>query len=105
LPGETREHPASPPARERFLSPAVNEGRHSLSLFAKQRTWLVVQADDDRPREIMLLEGEAISLSAERQFRLTIGNAGGVEMVLDGKRLPTVGSSGQVVRDLILAPP
>jgi len=83
----------------------LHERRHTLSLYAKEKTWLMIQADDDLPREIVVLKGDTISLSAKRRFLLTLGNAGGVEMVLDGKRLPYAGSSGQVVRDLVLPPP
>jgi len=81
------------------------EGGHVLSLFARQRTWLAIQADEGRPREMMLQEGERITLSARQRFRMTLGNAGGVEMVLDGKPLPPPGLPGEVVRDLVLPPP
>lgn len=104
-PGEVKEKPPSPPVTERGAQPPVKEEGHTLSLLARERTWLLIQADNDPAREILLLQGESVSLSARRQFLLTLGNAGGVEMVLDGKRLPLAGSSGQVVRDLVLPPP
>lgn len=95
-----------------FPAPAVSplpttpprEGGHTLSFRALEKTWLVIQADDGPPREMLLAKGQSFSLSAQRQFLLTLGNAGGVEMVLDGKRLPIAGPSGQVIRDLILPP-
>jgi len=103
-PGEVKEESGSPPAAEQLAKPPLKEGKHALSLLAREKTWLVIQADDDPPREMLLSEGEAVFLSARRQFLLTLGNAGGVEMILDGKRLPLAGASGQVVRDLVLPP-
>jgi hypothetical protein len=34
------------------------------------------------------------------RFHLTLGNAGGVELELDGRTLPALGASGQVVKDV-----
>lgn len=101
-PGEVKEESSPAPASQPLAKPPLRERRHNLSLYAKEKTWLVVRADEDQAREILLLKGEAISLWARERFLLTLGNAGGVEMVLDGKRLPQPGSSGEVVRDLIL---
>jgi transcriptional regulator with XRE-family HTH domain len=101
-PGEVKRESSPPPAVEQPAVPPAQGKGHALSLYAVEMTWLVIQADDGPVREILLLRGQSFSLSARRQFRLTLGNAGGVEMVLDGKRLPTSGSSGQVIRDLIL---
>ncbi len=95
--------PNSAPVAGPSGMPRSEEG-HTLSIHATEKTWLVIQADDDPPREMFLMEGEALSLSCRRQFLLTLGNAGGVEMLLDGRRLPAPGSRGQVVRDLVLPP-
>ncbi|MDH7500432.1 MAG: DUF4115 domain-containing protein, partial [candidate division NC10 bacterium] len=101
-PRESTEQPPPVPLAPQSARALLPEGRHTLSLYAKERSWLMIQADDDLPREMLLLKGDAVSLSAKERFLLTLGNAGGVELVLDGKRLPALGSSGQVVRDLIL---
>jgi len=102
--GETSGRTGTPnpaPAAEQSSTPHPAKG-HTLSIHAAEKTWLVVQSDDEPPREMLLMEGEVLSLSCQRQFLLTLGNAGGVEMLLDGRRLPSPGSQGQVVRDLIL---
>ena len=44
---------------------------------------------------------EALTL-AETRLQVTVGNAGGVTLWLDGTMLPALGRSGDVVRDLIL---
>jgi hypothetical protein len=36
------------------------------------------------------------------RFRVTIGNAGGVELEVDGRALPAPGSAGQVVKDMTI---
>jgi cytoskeleton protein RodZ len=73
-------------------------------ISAREETWLRIQADESPPREILLLKGQTLSLPARKRFLLTIGNAGGVQMVLDGEKVPLAGSSGQVIRDLVLPP-
>jgi hypothetical protein len=62
----------------------------------------MIQADEGQSREILLVEGQTISLAARKGFLVTIGNAGGVRIVLDGEKVPLTGTSGQVIRDLIL---
>ena len=46
-----------------------------------------------------------IQFVAREGFRLTLGNAGGVRVTVDGRALEPLGSSGQVVRDLRVPPP
>ena len=101
-PGERREpQKSSPEANKEAVPPSKGEG-HTLLISARERTWLMIQADEGRPREILFLEGQSLSLSARKRFLLTIGNAGGVRIFLDGEKVPLAGSSGQVIRDLVL---
>jgi cytoskeleton protein RodZ len=116
VPFPAKEYPRQLPPleRERGQASSSEAGRlssvktqqdvHTLTLAAKERTWLMIQIDDGRPREILLLERQTLSLVARKRFRLTIGNAGGVQVILDGERFPLAGSSGQVIRDLVLPP-
>ena len=66
------------------------------------KVWLRVTIDGQHTKELFLHPGEAVEGSAETGFTLTLGNAGGVELTLDGQGLPPVGKSGQVVRNLQL---
>ena len=45
----------------------------------------------------MIKEGESVSWKASSVFSLIVGNAGGVSLVYDGRALPPLGKSGEVV--------
>ncbi len=76
--------------------PAIDE--HSLSVQAKEVTWIEVAIDGKEPFDVLLKEGERIVWKASREFFLVIGNAGGVELKFDGEDLQLYGESGHVVR-------
>jgi hypothetical protein len=58
--------------------------------------------DRSRAVEELLPEGAVREWSAEQAFVLTVGNAGGVELTLNGQRLPPLGSRGSVIREMVL---
>jgi cytoskeleton protein RodZ len=70
---------------------------HALEL-----TWMVVRADGGQEREVLLQKGQTARFSADTGFVVTIGNAGGVELTLNGEPVPSLGASGQVIRDLAI---
>jgi cytoskeleton protein RodZ len=75
---------------------------HLLRVQAKAATWLRVTIDNQHAKEILLRPGQVVEWSAGEGFTLTLGNAGGVEVTLDGHGLPPFGKSGQVVRNIRL---
>lgn len=81
------------------LNPALNtDGRkHTLAVKASERTWIRVRMDDDEPFDVMLRKGESVVWKAARNISVLVGNAGGVDMAFDGKKLPALGASGTVV--------
>ena len=92
---------SSPKAIKEAAPPAKGEW-HTLVISASEKSWLMIQADEGQPRDIYLMEGQTVSLAARKGFVVTIGNAGGVRIVLDGEKVPLTGTSGQVIRDLVL---
>jgi cytoskeleton protein RodZ len=64
-------------------------------------TWLRIQSDDQPDVEALLQPMQTASWTARRQFKITVGNAGGVEISFNGKPLGTLGASGQVVNLLL----
>ena len=85
--------------------PVSPSGELTLELTFTERCWLVVKADEETVISGMLQRGEVKKLTATKQFELvTVGNAGGVSMVFNGKALPPLGRSGEVVSNHILAP-
>lgn len=74
-----------------------------LDVEALERAWVLVKADHGAVQDVMLLPGEHVRWSAENKLTLTLGNAGGVRISLNGKRQGPYGASGQVVKDLIFS--
>lgn len=101
--------PALPPAstaeKPLTLPPAETkkERRHVLKIKAIEKTWLRLRADEGKEIEALLQPKEVASWTARRQFKITIGNAGGVELTFNGIRQGRLGESGQVVH--LLLPP
>ncbi len=90
-----------PPATE---EESAEEESHALEIEATQLTWVVVQSDDQIPNEALLQPGQRITWKAHEQFQLTLGNAAGVVIRLNGQPQGPFGKPGQVVRDIRLRP-
>jgi transcriptional regulator with XRE-family HTH domain len=77
-------------------------GVRRLQVKALEPTWVRVQADGQAPEQGLLAPGTTREWTARERFLLTIGNAAGIELTLDGRRLPALGARGAVIRDLVL---
>jgi cytoskeleton protein RodZ len=86
------------------VAPAAAESAapHRLVVRAIEPTWIRVQADDLHAVEELLPPGATREWTAERRFLLTVGNAGGIEIELNGQPIPRLGKSGAVIRQLEL---
>ena len=88
------EHPADPE------KPAVGV---SMVLEFDQDSWTEVTSADGRPIFSGLSRrGTSQRFESPDGFRLTLGNAGGVRVTIDGRPLEPLGTAGQVVRNLPL---
>jgi len=65
-------------------------------------TWVSVQTDDGRVFTELLPAGATREWISPKRFILTIGNAGGITLELNGQLLPPLGARGAVVRELVL---
>lgn len=74
----------------------------ALDLEATEVSWVVVQVDGASPHEALLRPGERMRWTATDRFMLTLGNAGGVRVELNGKPQGPFGPSGKVARDILL---
>ncbi len=92
--------PASP-VPEDALGPG---GTLVLEIEATQLTWVVVRSDDQAPHEALLQPGQRITWKAKKQYLLTLGNAAGVLVRLNGESRGPFGKPGQVIRDILLKP-
>jgi cytoskeleton protein RodZ len=71
-----------------------------LLMRAIDTTWVRVRPDGGSATEETLSPGSVREWRSAGRFHLTLGNAGGVELELDGRALPALGASGQVVKDV-----
>jgi cytoskeletal protein RodZ len=98
--------PATPaPAPAAPAAPVVAKaptGAQRLTIRAVEPTWIRVQPDEGRITEETLQAGSSREWSAERRFLVTIGNAGGIEVTLNGTVLPPLGPKGAVIHRLEL---
>ncbi|MGQ9636172.1 MAG: helix-turn-helix domain-containing protein [Thermodesulfobacteriota bacterium] len=85
--------------------PSPKEGKNSFSvkIEATERVWIRVSVDDQPEKEMILNPGEGDSYKASKQIYLHIGNAGGLKLTFNERRLENIGKSGEVVH-LILTP-
>ena len=96
-------HTASLAATPAATPAAATSGSHALLISAKEEAWLALALDDQPSKQYLLRAGESRTWNAER-FSITVGNAGGVTLSLDGRELSAIGRPGKVVRNLRLPP-
>jgi cytoskeletal protein RodZ len=92
---EKKPLPPSPPVAA--TTSAQEKKPISLQLKAIEETWLSLQADDQSGKEMILKPGEGILAQASDRILIKLGNAGGLDLVLNGKPLGKSGKSGEVL--------
>lgn len=85
-------------------SAPVSPTSQRLIVKAVESTWIRIQADDGTVDEALLAPGATREWTAQRRFFVTIGNAGGIELTLNGQPMPPLGARGVVIRRLELPP-
>jgi hypothetical protein len=77
---------------------AVEDKFQHLVLKGLDKSWVLVTMDDGQSSsEVDLSQGEVRTYQAVKNFKLRLGNAGGVDIQLNGKPLGVLGTTGQVV--------
>jgi len=69
----------------------------SLQLKTVEETWVSLQVDDQSGKEMTFKPGESFSVQASNRIRMILGNAGGLDLILNGKPLEKFGKSGEVL--------
>jgi len=75
-----------------------------LDIEAIERCWVKVQTDRAAAQEVLLNPGDRVKWKAQERLALTLGNAGGVRVMLNGKLQGPFGARGQVVREIVFTP-
>jgi cytoskeletal protein RodZ len=74
----------------------------TLEIVAVETTWVEIITDSTKRRSETLNPGEIRLVDADHDFTVTLGNARGVELRLNGKELPAFGPRGAVIRDAVI---
>lgn len=88
---------------EKTIPASPEESLLVLNILAKETSWVLAYIDDNQIKDVLLQPGERISWKATKQFLLTLGNAGGVDLEFNGKPLEPFGPSGVVIKDILLS--
>jgi len=73
--------------------------RHlELTAHVRSRTWIAMNVDDQPVKEFLFQPGETFTWEAHEGFDILVGNAGGIDFVLNGMEIGTLGAEGKVVR-------
>ncbi len=73
-----------------------------LLIRATEKTWLRMQADSSEPWEATMKTGDEVRLKAMERISLFIGNAGGIQFELNGRRFGPLGTQGQVISNYVI---
>jgi len=92
--------PASPPVS---TAPAPPEEGVTVTVKATQTAWISLLAEGQNAVIATLKPGEEKTIAGKDLVRLRTGNAGGIEISLNGKPIGPIGRSGQV-RTVVFTP-
>ncbi|HUP44531.1 MAG TPA: helix-turn-helix domain-containing protein [Thermoanaerobaculia bacterium] len=79
-----------------------DDGRLHLSINVTDNSWVTLEVDGQTALNDELVAGSTHTFAADRQFRFrTVGNAAGLALTLNGRKMPPLGQEGEVVRNRI----
>jgi len=94
-----QETPSSPKQIESPVRDQAGEdGWLSLTGIVKEKTWIRITIDGKEEKEYLFQPGARPQWRGKEKFYMLIGNAGGIDFDLNGKRVGELGKPGQVVR-------
>jgi cytoskeleton protein RodZ len=79
-------------------APEEKEDAYVLDAVVVETTWVRISIDGGEPKEYLFNPGVRTQWKAKEGFALLVGNAGGIELELNGQKLGKLGNLGQVVR-------
>ena len=90
------------PVKPKKAAKSIKGGPLLMELEATQLTWVVVKSDQNKPKEALLQPKQRTTWKAKNQFTLTLGNAGGVRVWLNGESRGPFGRKDQIVREIVI---
>ena len=76
----------------------VSPDAYELKAVVLEETWVRIQVDNGGPKEYIFQPGARPQWKAKEGFHLMVGNAGGIELELNGAKLKSLGKPGKVVK-------
>lgn len=73
-----------------------------LVLDAVDTVWVNLVIDDGKTYDLLMKPGTKIGFWGREKFEMTVGNAGGLLVSLDGHQYPPLGKSGVVIRNVTI---
>lgn len=89
--------PSQPAAAATPTNIPASSPPYVLTIEATGYSWIKISEDRKPPYEILLKPGEKIERSASEYYEIDIGNAGGTNILFQGKSLGNLGKQGEVV--------
>jgi len=87
------------------ILPDVASAGVYLLLRAESSSWLAVEKDGAPSEEWTMEEGETRVVSAMKSVVLSLGNAGAVQVNVNGRELGFIGHKGEVKRNILFTAP
>jgi len=75
-----------------------------LEMTFVDETWLHVYADGQSVWDGTKRPGETLEVRAEREVRLNLGNSGGLDLTINGRKARPLGPKGAVRQDVLITP-
>jgi cytoskeleton protein RodZ len=101
-----RASPAHPSGAMPSAGASMTSNSYSDSLILEGRTsqevWVRLLIDEGSPKEYLLRPKVVRTWKAKENFRVSLGNAGGITFQLNGKDLGMLGKAGAVVRNTVI---
>jgi hypothetical protein len=76
----------------------VSPETYELKGLVLDETWVRIQIDNGGLKEYIFQPGARPQWKAREGFHLTVGNAAGIELELNGTKLKSLGKPGKVVK-------
>jgi cytoskeleton protein RodZ len=103
-PSASESTPESQAATPATPAPGGGEEKGRIVVRAKMNSW--IQVRDDTVNELlftrMLRVGDSYAVPGRPGLKLSTGNAGALEILVDGEPVPSIGGEGTVRRNVIL---
>lgn len=96
--------PAAPPSVNVTSTTGPDGVNHVvLNLSATEKTWILITSDGKRIFSGILEPSQTKTLTGQEEAKIRVGNAGGLEVLWNGKPIGPIGPRGQV-RELLFTP-